>query len=65
MASESSCLERPVFQFHKGAIKTRKGGDGCTRQTSFNSIKVRLRRIAGSPTRSQTMFQFHKGAIKT
>ncbi len=54
------------FQFHKGSIKTSCRSRSCSRTTSFNSIKVRLRRLPlqGSCD-SSDRFQFHKGSIKT
>ena len=53
------------FQFHKGAIKTRQRTKEGLRMRSFNSIKVRLRRVAWQPASTAPQFQFHKGAIKT
>ena len=36
-----------------------------TWQTSFNSIKVQLERLANKEDRFAITFQFHKGAIRT
>ena len=58
--------EGDEFQFHKGSIKTSglKCGVGSI-VTSFNSIKVRLRRNeVAVPIHEIHEFQFHKGSIK-
>ena len=53
------------FQFHKGAIKTKRGESEPDRYLCFNSIKVRLKHSRGVSFRMRKLFQFHKGAIKT
>ena len=57
--------QNPLFQFHKGTIKT---GNRLFRSCvygHFNSIKVQLkRRSLARPVRASE-FQFHKGTIKT
>ena len=54
-----------MFQFHKGAIKSRLAIEYPSPQSRFNSIKVRLK--ASSFMQFHPIyirFQFHKGAIK-
>ena len=53
------------FQFHKGTIKTQLADLLSQILQNFNSIKVRLKRQAGSVPRFLHVFQFHKGTIKT
>ena len=56
----------PLFQFHKGAIRTWYETRIKYQKTNFNSIKVRLERtIPHYYERPTTTFQFHKGAIRT
>ena len=53
------------FQFHKGAIRTRKPLHKVLWVLHFNSIKVRLERDAWKAKNPAPSFQFHKGAIRT
>ena len=55
----------PLFQFHKGTIKT-----VCTfrlqkASSYFNSIKVQLKPDSVPVPEFDALFQFHKGTIKT
>ena len=54
-----------IFQFHKGAIRTRKQTDRGKHPSYFNSIKVRLELKAHFGVTPSDKFQFHKGAIRT
>ena len=57
---------RDVFQFHKGTIRTRYPGSGCTHHLDFNSIKVQLEHPLPFILASGSLpFQFHKGTIRT
>ena len=51
----------PLFQFHKGTIRTR----ACVTLTYFNSIKVRLEQAGALSLVVLFLFQFHKGTIRT
>ena len=56
----------PLFQFHKGTIKTKRDEPIAYIIGYFNSIKVRLK--LHNLCRLQVQkheFQFHKGTIKT
>ena len=55
----------PVFQFHKGTIKTGVLPVGGGGSSDFNSIKVRLKQAPRRMLTFYTQFQFHKGTIKT
>ncbi len=59
-------LMRKMFQFHYGAIKTRKKINVSFSIDGFNSTMVRLKppNGAGLAVRLEE-FQFHYGAIKT
>ena len=55
-----------LFQFHKGAIRTKKEHEANDKLRNFNSIKVRLERGGETETgKPDQGFQFHKGAIRT
>ena len=54
-----------LFQFHKGAIRTRADDRPGYLCGDFNSIKVRLELTEGATMPRQQPFQFHKGAIRT
>ena len=57
---------RPLFQFHKGTIRTITTTLRCSFcQIYFNSIKVRLEHVKNVVNISVTKFQFHKGTIRT
>ena len=53
-----------LFQFHKGPIKALIKMQKQTMPLSFNSIKVRLKRLARYHLALGFAFQFHKGPIK-
>ena len=53
------------FQFHKGTIKTVLLIQMLLLFLHFNSIKVRLKRMAAGIFYEYVQFQFHKGTIKT
>ena len=56
----------PLFQFHKGAIRTFGLPDSPIAHYYFNSIKVRLEQgLILSRLFYMLLFQFHKGAIRT
>ena len=56
----------PLFQFHKGTIRTKATQGRTTLQADFNSIKVRLEpAIIVSFLMIKRKFQFHKGTIRT
>ena len=54
-----------LFQFHKGAIRTRISTSQKYEIVYFNSIKVRLEPLTYDVADASTAFQFHKGAIRT
>ena len=54
-----------MFQFHKGAIRTRIEADYIRQFMRFNSIKVRLELDVTKVSNMSLKFQFHKGAIRT
>ena len=54
-----------LFQFHKGAIRTRVLVITLKEVFDFNSIKVRLEPYENYSSMSPYTFQFHKGAIRT
>ena len=56
---------RPLFQFHKGTIRTNLFTDWLCCGGNFNSIKVRLERASASILIVIAKFQFHKGTIRT
>ena len=58
-------LNERRFQFHKGAIRTRFHAGNTSRDSHFNSIKVRLERGTVAAGAGYVLFQFHKGAIRT
>ena len=55
----------PLFQFHKGTIKTMNEIGIYEYLNCFNSIKVRLKQLMPSLESLRQQFQFHKGTIKT
>ena len=59
------CNRGPLFQFHKGTIRTFCVISLFGRVGHFNSIKVRLERCRPRNARSRPTFQFHKGTIRT
>ena len=54
-----------IFQFHKGAIRTKWHLPRCHQLGNFNSIKVRLEPLNQLQMLIDILFQFHKGAIRT
>ena len=62
---DKSVFKTPIFQFHKGAIRTKDGVTLAVDKLDFNSIKVRLELILKILLMSTDIFQFHKGAIRT
>ena len=56
---------RPLFQFHKGAIRTALRLSSLLQRPNFNSIKVRLEPNLDWLPQEKQAFQFHKGAIRT
>ena len=54
-----------IFQFHKGAIRTKLPKTSLYYIAHFNSIKVRLERRSSSSSCRCRTFQFNKGAIRT
>ena len=54
-----------LFQFHKGAIRTKRFWLVIITCSYFNSIKVRLELINSLMLQLFPKFQFHKGAIRT
>ena len=56
---------RPLFQFHKGAIRTALRLSSLLQRPNFNSIKVRLELEGKDKLYLFITFQFHKGAIRT
>ena len=63
--SETKAEALPLFQFHKGTIRTQ--GEDITRivHLNFNSIKVQLERERTMLPIYLCQFQFHKGTIRT
>ena len=57
--------EIPLFQFHKGTIRTLTTADSVAIETNFNSIKVQLELIMAKVVFVPPLFQFHKGTIRT
>ena len=55
----------PIFQFHKGAIRTVLLQVLICLLLNFNSIKVRLEHLTKQIHYFGLSFQFHKGAIRT
>ena len=56
----------PVFQFHKGTIRTSLPPIQTNAYSRFNSIKVRLEQSNGYRHKpGYNKFQFHKGTIRT
>ena len=62
---EDATDDAPLFQFHKGAIRTFIPQVLLVQITHFNSIKVRLERSSLQRLFCSSQFQFHKGAIRT
>ena len=56
---------RPVFQFHKGTIRTALSATLQNTLANFNSIKVRLEQALQALPLMAITFQFHKGTIRT
>ena len=54
-----------LFQFHKGAIRTKFPQRSFHSILHFNSIKVRLEHDMRAAGLNALLFQFHKGAIRT
>ena len=54
-----------VFQLQKGEIRTLIFEKKQVLTLNFNSIKVRLERLADAVVLEPSAFQFHKGAIRT
>ena len=59
-------LRPPLFQFHKGAIRTAVHDDWKSQFIGFQFHKgaIRTQQPVTSPLQGQS-FQFHKGAIRT
>ena len=55
----------PLFQFHKGTIRTKYCKNLLEVYGNFNSIKVRLEPNALEIVNRAYKFQFHKGTIRT
>ena len=58
-------INKSLFQFHKGAIRTSCNFELGEDPENFNSIKVRLERTWIEQGFTSYEFQFHKGAIRT
>ena len=59
------CVPIRLFQFHKGTIKTLTDSVPISKESYFNSIKVRLKHEPSAYNVDSLLFQFHKGTIKT
>ena len=59
-------IELPIFQFHKGAIRTASGDGGWMIPPRFQFHKGAIRTTTTDNAFEGTpVFQFHKGAIRT